>query len=135
MYTKEEIQKKVLSIETEYKGSITCIYGESGCGKTYKALFMKAFKEIDVILDGDSVRTYLNDDLGYSDEDRKRNNIRIAKIALMLANQGLRVVISTVRSDIAYEFLKGKVEKLYKIHLDKNHEEILEHTYDDKSNK
>lgn len=135
MFTKEEIQKKVLSIETEYKGSITCIYGESGSGKTYRALFMKAFKEVDVILDGDSVRTYLNDDLGYSDEDRKRNNIRIAKIALMLANQGLRVVISTVRADIAYEFLKGKVEKLYKIHLDLNHEEIFEDTYDDKSNK
>lgn len=122
MFTKEEIQKKVLSIESEYKGSITCIYGESGCGKTYKALFMKAFKECDVILDGDSVRTYLNDDLGYSDEDRRRNNIRIAKIALMLANQGLRVVISTVRADIAYEWLQGKVEKLYKIHLDMNHE-------------
>lgn len=126
MYSKEEIQKKVLSIETEYKGSITCIYGESGSGKTYRALFMKAFKEVDVILDGDSVRTYLNDDLGYSDEDRKRNNIRIAKIALMLANQGLRVAISTVRADIAYEWLKGKVEKLHKIHLDFNHEEILE---------
>ena len=83
---------------------------------------MKAFKECDVILDGDSVRTYINDDLGYSDEDRKRNNIRIAKIALMLANQGLRVVISTVRADIAYEWLQGKVEKLYKIHLDMNHE-------------
>jgi adenylylsulfate kinase len=127
MFTKEEIQKKVISIETEYKGSITCIYGESGCGKTYKALFMKAFKECDVILDGDSVRTYINDDLGYSDEDRKTNNIRIAKIALMLANQGLRVVISTVRADLAYEWLKGKVEKLYKIHLDMNHE-IVEDT-------
>ena len=127
MYTKEEIQKKVLSIESQYKGSITCIYGESGSGKTYKALFMKAFKEVDVILDGDSVRTYLNDDLGYSDEDRKRNNIRIAKIALMLANQGLRVVISTVRADLAYEWLKGKVEKLYKIHIDLNHE-IVEDT-------
>lgn len=126
MFSEEEIRNKVLSIETEYKGSIICIYGESGCGKTYKALFMKAFKEIDVILDGDSVRTYLNDDLGYSDEDRKRNNIRIAKIALMLANQGLRVAISTVRADIAYEWLRGKVEKLHKIHLDKNHEEILE---------
>ena len=126
MFSKEEIEKKVLSIESEYKGSITCIYGESGSGKTYKALFMKAFKEVDVILDGDSVRTYINDDLGYSDEDRKRNNIRIAKIALMLANQGLRVAISTVRADIAYEWLKGKVERLYKIHLDRNHEEIIE---------
>ena len=126
MFTKEEIEKKVLSIESDYKGSITCIYGESGCGKTYRALFMKAFKEVDVILDGDSVRTYLNDDLGYSDEDRRRNNIRIAKIALMLANQGLRVAISTVRADIAYEWLEDKVERLHKIHLDKNHEEILE---------
>lgn len=127
MFSKEEIQKKVLSIESDYKGSITCIYGESGCGKTYRALFMKAFKEVDVILDGDSVRTYLNDDLGYSDEDRRRNNVRIAKIALMLANQGLRVVISTVRADIAYEWLEGKVERLYKIHLDLNHE-IVEDT-------
>jgi hypothetical protein len=45
----------------------------------------------------------------------------------MLANQGLRVVISTVRADLAYEWLKGKVEKLYKIHLDMNHE-IVEDT-------
>lgn len=127
-FTNEEIKRKVLSIETEYKGSITCIYGESGCGKTYRALFMKAFKECDVILDGDSVRNYLNDDLGYSDEDRKRNNIRIAKIALMLANQGIRVVISTVRADIAYDYLVGKIEKLYKIHLNNNHEEITEDT-------
>ena len=123
-FTREEIEKKVLSIESDHKGSITCIYGESGCGKTYRALFMKAFKEVDVILDGDSVRTYLNDDLGYSDEDRKTNNIRIAKIALMLANQGLRVAISTVRADIAYEWLQGKVDRLYKIHLNPNHEEI-----------
>jgi len=126
VFSKEIIQSKVLSIESENKGSITCIYGQSGCGKTYRALMMKALKEIDVILDGDSVRTYLNDDLGYSDEDRKRNNIRIAKIALMLANQGLRIVISTIRADLAYEWLDGKIEKLYKIHLNENHEEIIE---------
>lgn len=126
VFSKEIIQSKVLSIESENKGSITCIYGQSGCGKTYRALMMKALKEIDVILDGDSVRTYLNDDLGYSDEDRKRNNIRIAKIALMLANQGLRVVISTIRADLAYEWLNGKIEKLYKVHLNENHEEIIE---------
>ena len=125
-FSKEEIQKKVISIESEFKGHIVCIYGESGSGKTYKALVLKALKEIDIILDGDSVRTYLNDDLGYSDEDRKRNNIRIAKIALMLANQGFRVAISTIRADIAYEYLLGKVENLHKIHLNENHEEIIE---------
>lgn len=126
VFSKEIIQRKVLSIESENKGSITCIYGQSGCGKTYRALMLKAMKEIDVILDGDSVRTYLNDDLGYSDEDRKRNNIRIAKIALMLANQGLRIVISTIRADLAYEWLDGKIEKLYKVHLNEKHEEIIE---------
>lgn len=126
VFSKEIIQRKVLSIESENKGSITCIYGQSGCGKTYRALMLKAMNEIDVILDGDSVRTYLNDDLGYSDEDRKRNNIRIAKIALMLANQGLRIVISTIRADLAYEWLDGKIEKLYKVHLNEKHEEIIE---------
>lgn len=126
VFSKEIVQSKVLSIESENKGSITCIYGQSGCGKTYRALMLKAMKEIDVILDGDSVRTYLNDDLGYSDEDRKRNNIRIAKIALMLANQGLRIVISTIRADLAYEWLDGKIEKLYKVHLNEKHEEIIE---------
>ena len=44
----------------------------------------------------------------------------------MLANQGLRVAISTVRADIAYEWLNGKVERLHKIHLNDNHEEIIE---------
>lgn len=58
-----------------------------------------------VVLDGDSVRWYINQDLGFSDEDRAENNRRIANIARMLVLQGHDVIISTVRADLAYENL------------------------------
>lgn len=91
-------------------GKVTCIYGESGSGKSTLATRLR--KPGTVVLDGDGVRCYINDDLGFSGEDRRENNIRIAKIALYLSLQGFDVIISTVRADIAFEYLNGKVDRI-----------------------
>lgn len=99
--------------ESESKYKVICICGESGIGKTTKANNIKSelYKQYNikpVILDGDAVRKYINYDLTYSDEDRKRNNEIIANIAELLYNQGHYIIISTVRADIAYDILKNK---------------------------
>ena len=104
------IDEKIHQFDSPVQGKITCIYGESGTGKSYLARQMRDRHTI--ILDGDSVRYYINGDLGYSDEDRKENNRRIAAVALMLSRQGHDVIISTVRADIAYEILKDKVSNI-----------------------
>ena len=104
------IDEKVKQFETEQQGKVTCIYGESGSGKSTLAKQLKG--EHTVVLDGDGVRHYINSDLGYSDDDRRENNRRIAAIALYLSKQGFDVIIATVRADIAYELLKDQVKSI-----------------------
>lgn len=104
------IEEKIHQFDTLKQGKVTCIYGESGSGKSYLAHHLR--KERTIVLDGDSVRYYVNNDLGYSDEDRRENNRRIAAIALLLSRQGHDIIISTVRANIAYELLKDKVQEI-----------------------
>ena len=98
--------------ESTIKHSIYCICGKSGAGKTTLANRIKdelgIHNIIPVILDGDAIRKYVNYDLTYSDEDRKRNNEIVANIAEMLYHQGLHIIISTVRADIAHDILSNK---------------------------
>ena len=98
--------------ESTIKHSIYCICGKSGAGKTTLANRIKAelgiHNIVPAILDGDAIRKYVNYDLTYSDEDRKRNNEIVANIAEMLYHQGLHIIISTVRADIAYDILSSK---------------------------
>lgn len=107
--------------ESTTKHSIYCICGESGVGKTTMANRIKnemcIRNIVPVILDGDAIRKYVNYNLTYSDEDRKRNNEIVANIAEMLYHQGLHIIISTVRADIAYDILKSKDIKCELIRL------------------
>ena len=61
-----------------------------------------------VVLDGDVVRHFITPELGYSEEDRRENNARVAAVAEMLAYMGKFVVVSTVRADIAHNILKKR---------------------------
>lgn len=98
--------------ESTIKHSIYCICGKSGAGKTTLANRIKGELGIQniipVILDGDAIRKYVNYDLTYSEEDRRKNNEIVANIAEMLYHQGLHIIISTVRADIAYDILTNK---------------------------
>lgn len=110
------IEEKIHQFDAPKQGKIICIYGESGSGKSYMAHSLRDAHTI--VLDGDSVRHYINSDLGYSDQDRLENNRRIAAIAQLLAIQGHNVIISTVRSNLAYDLLKGKVSDIELIKAD-----------------
>lgn len=92
--------------------NILCISGKSGSGKSTLARKFKenATSQECIVLDGDVCRRFVSADLSYTDEDRKINNERIAKIALMLAFMGKNVIIATVRADLAYEYIKKACE-------------------------
>ncbi|HSH20914.1 MAG TPA: adenylyl-sulfate kinase [Draconibacterium sp.] len=67
--------------------------GLSGSGKTTLAsalernLFERGY--LTQVLDGDNIRTGINNNLGFTPEDRKENIRRIAEIAKLLINSGV----------------------------------------------
>jgi adenylylsulfate kinase len=70
--------------------------GLSGSGKSTlaNAVESKLFEEgfHTYLLDGDNIRTGLNKDLGFSNEDRIENIRRIAEVAKLMMDAGLLVV-------------------------------------------
>lgn len=80
---------------------IIWVFGERKSGKTtFAKLLANKFIIKPVILDGDDIRNTLNVDLGFSDDDRYENNIRIAKYAKTLEDQGHDVIVATILPDI-----------------------------------
>ena len=82
------------------KGVVLWLYGLSGSGKSTIANEVERVLHGDgrmtVILDGDNLRTGLNSNLGFSDEDRTENVRRVAETAKLLASQGIIVFVSVI---------------------------------------
>lgn len=79
------------------KGTVYFFTGLAGAGKTtIGGLFyrrLKAVKPNVVLLDGDQTRPVFNEDSGYSDADRLRGSYRVFRVARMLADQDIDVVV------------------------------------------
>lgn len=82
------------------KGVVLWLYGLSGSGKSTIAneveRVLHGEGRMTVILDGDNLRTGLNSNLGFSDEDRTENVRRVAETAKLLAGQGIIVLVSVI---------------------------------------
>ena len=76
------------------------LYGLSGSGKS--TLVMEMEKRLhheaihSVVLDGDNLRSGLNKDLGFSDDDRRENIRRVSELAKILAENGIIVLVSLI---------------------------------------
>lgn len=81
-------------------GTVYWITGLSGAGKTTigKLLYEKIRAEHPntVFLDGDTLRKVFGDDLGYSQEDRKKCAMRYSRLCAMLQEQGMNVICCTI---------------------------------------
>lgn len=82
-------------------------FGYSGCGKTFASKFLKNKIKNSVIIDGDKVRKYISYDLDYSKKDRSTQIERVFGIALILIDQDIFPIISTV-------FFNNKIYKACK---------------------
>lgn len=84
----------------QQNGIVIWLTGLSGSGKSTIAngLESKLLCEgrFPIILDGDELRSGINSDLGFSDEDRKENIRRAAGIASILAGNGVIVIASFI---------------------------------------
>ncbi|MCC5917104.1 MAG: adenylyl-sulfate kinase [Cryomorphaceae bacterium] len=88
---------------------IIWLTGLSGAGKTTiaQALFqtLKSRSTPAYVLDGDTLRSGLNSDLGFSPEDRRENIRRTTEVARILYTAGITVIaalISPYRADRDY---------------------------------
>ena len=86
--------------QLKQRGHVFWFYGLSGSGKSTLAnslerkLAEKGY--VTKILDGDNVRSRLNRDLGFSDEDRQENIRRIAEVARLFLDAGIIVFTSFI---------------------------------------
>ncbi|MGJ8653845.1 MAG: adenylyl-sulfate kinase [Opitutaceae bacterium] len=82
------------------RGHIFWFYGLSGSGKSTlaNALERKLVElgYVTKILDGDNIRSGLNSDLGFSDEDRQENIRRISEVARLFLDMGVVVFTSFI---------------------------------------
>ncbi len=82
------------------RGHVFWLYGLSGSGKSTlaNAVERKLVEQgiVTKILDGDNIRSGLNKDLGFSDEDRKENIRRIAEVARLFLDAGVVVLTSFI---------------------------------------
>lgn len=82
------------------KGLVVWLYGISGSGKSTianaaeKVLHKQG--RMTTILDGDNLRTGVNKNLGFSDDDRRENIRRAAHVARIFSNQGIITFVSVI---------------------------------------
>ena len=82
------------------RGIVVWLYGLSGSGKSTIANAVERVLHqqgrVTVILDGDNLRSGLNANLGFSDEDRLENIRRIAEMAKVFVSQGIITLVSAI---------------------------------------
>jgi adenylyl-sulfate kinase len=82
------------------KGRVIWLYGLSGSGKSTisdalnRDLYARG--RFSIILDGDTIRSTINQDLGFSAADRNENVRRSAELARFLAKRGAIVIVSFI---------------------------------------
>jgi adenylylsulfate kinase len=82
------------------RGKVIWLIGLSGSGKSTIAEYLEArlYDEgfLTQVLDGDNIRSGLNNNLSFSDEDRLENIRRIAEVAKLFANCGVVTLASFI---------------------------------------
>lgn len=90
------------NLQDYVRNSFKCIWltGLPSSGKsTIAEAFGKKLKKENIsyyIIDGDNIRSTLNKDLGFTNEDRIENNRRVAHLAKILFDSGVVPIVATV---------------------------------------
>jgi adenylylsulfate kinase-like enzyme len=97
--------------------------GLSGSGKTtladaLHALLKPRFPEL-VMFDGDQVRAAFGDGLGHTQRERVIQVTRVQRLAKLLSDQGLKVIVALVYQDEALlAWNRGNIDDYFEIHVD-----------------
>lgn len=81
-------------------GTVYWITGLSGAGKTTIGKlfyhYLKGQYPNTVFFDGDTLRKVFGDDLGYTEEERRKCAMRYSRLCAMLEEQGMNVICCTI---------------------------------------
>lgn len=106
------------------KGGVYWLYGLSGSGKSTiaNAMERKLHNEgrMTVILDGDNLRSGVNNNLSFTDEDRLENVRRASEIAKIFAQQGIITFVSVITP-------KAKLREMAREIIGEDYHEIYIH--------
>ncbi len=77
---------------------IIWLFGQSGSGKSTIAKHLKTKEEFkrSIILDGDEMRYAISENAAFSREDRHNHNLRVARLAKVLDEQGHTIIVSVI---------------------------------------
>lgn len=95
------------------KSRVIWLTGLSGSGKSTLAVGLE--RELHIagkhvfVLDGDNVRTGINNNVGFSDEDRRENIRRIAEVAKLFLDAGLITICCFVSPTIELRALAKEI--------------------------
>ncbi len=121
--TQRFLDRKAKETLLGQRGAVLWLYDLSGSGKSTVAnqaeRVLHAEGRLTVILDGDNLRTGLNSNLGFSDEDRTENVRRVAETAKLLAGQGMIVFVSVITPFRRLREIAGKIigEDFHEVYL------------------
>ncbi len=92
---KKEIEEISATKIRNSQKRIVWLTGNVRSGKTSLAYLLKERLNA-VVLDGDELRVSISTDLGFSKKDRDKHNMRVARLAKILNNQNLNVIVSVI---------------------------------------
>ena len=104
--------------------------GISGSGKTtlglkLKERFSRQDKRVE-LLDGDIVRSFFEGDLGYTKSERMLNVRRIAFAAMLLAKNGIDVIVANIAPYYEVrDFIRKNIKDYIQIYLEVSKEEAV----------
>jgi bifunctional enzyme CysN/CysC len=95
-----DVNKQARAALSHQKPCVLWFTGLSGAGKSTIANLVERRLHADgrrtYLLDGDNLRHGLNQDLGFTDEDRVENIRRVAEVARLMVDAGLIVLVSFI---------------------------------------
>lgn len=90
------------------KKRVIWLTGNTGSGKTALAYLLKERLNA-IVLDGDEMRHSISLGAGFSKKDRNEHNLRVARLAKVLNDQGQNVIVSVIAP---YVQTRKKVDKI-----------------------
>ena len=111
--TERRVDAAARRLANGHAGGVVWLTGLSGAGKSTLAtalesrLFARGWQA--TVLDGDSLRTGLGRDLGFSTEDRAENVRRAAEVARLFAEAGLIAIVALISPERWHRALAGDV--------------------------
>ena len=91
------------------RGVVLWFTGLSGSGKSALERELHNQGYVCRLLDGDNIRTGINNNLGFSEEDRKENIRRIAEVAKLFADSGIITIASFISPTNEVREMAGEI--------------------------